>query len=286
MQNNVATITRDTSYLREDVAARQRTGLVKWLCEADYFKQHHDFLIRRTPGTGEWFLQHQEFRAWFDSKAGMLLCPGDPGVGKTILAASVVEALLERAQTPQQPVLFIYFNYRRHDEQTMAHAVSTLLRQILEVVSEIPTHAQTFYQMHHQRKTTPTALQVKHVLESVVGELKGLSIVLDALDECNEATRPDILSLVTRLRTLTPTRCLATSRKLPSITSDPSFLRIPQLEIRASNDDLSTYIESRFDGFKAKPQAELREKLVISVIHAAGGMQVSLTLSYYQAEWP
>lgn len=66
-----------------------------------------------------------------------LVCPGDPGVGKTILAASVIEMLLEKMQSPTKPVVYIYFNYRRYGEQTIAHVVSTFLRQILDVALEI-----------------------------------------------------------------------------------------------------------------------------------------------------
>lgn len=253
-----------------------------WICEADYFKQHRDSLARRTSGTGEWFLQHPEVQMWSKSTDSTLLCPGDPGVGKTILAASIIERLLKDVQSPMQPVMFIYFNYRRHGEQTTAHVVATLLRQILDAASRVPKYAQSFYEAHREKKTTPAFQEVKEMLKLVVGDLQGLSIITDALDECNDGICADVLSLVEELRKCTQVRYLATSRKFPSITSHPLFAHVPRLEIKASDEDLSVYIRSRFDGFKAKLQEDLRTKLVRSVIDAAGGMYVLIALDCAQ----
>lgn len=125
-----------------------------------------------------------------------------------------------------------------------------------------------------QKETTPSNTRCISCAERVVSHLQGLSVVVDALDESNDITRAGLLSLVEDMRKLTSVRRLVTSRKFPSITSDSLFKNIPHLEIRASDQDLADYIQSRFDAFKAKPHADLKTNLANSVIEAAGGMCV------------
>jgi hypothetical protein len=61
-------------------------AIFAWLSNYRSMEKHHDVSARRTPGTGEWLLQHSLFKDWMkDQQKNSLICLGGPGVGKTVL---------------------------------------------------------------------------------------------------------------------------------------------------------------------------------------------------------
>lgn len=40
---------------------KERITIVRWLTPIDYSLQHHDFISRREPGTGQWLLESAEY---------------------------------------------------------------------------------------------------------------------------------------------------------------------------------------------------------------------------------
>lgn len=262
----------DTSFLRSNVSAAQKQSVLDWLCPTDYSQQHRDIINRRTPGTGDWFLNTPEFQTWEQSADGTLFCPGDPGVGKTIMSAIVVERLLRTLHPLKQPVVFIYFNYKQQGEQTRDHIVRSFLRQIADFPAGVPKAVMRFREAHEEKRTTPDSAEFKQLLETVVSEVRGFSIVTDALDESDDTARAGLFWLVKDLRAHTKARYLATSRNYPAITSHGLFLHQPSLGIKATAKDLERYVQDRFVGFKAKPAPELQRQLISGVITAVGGM--------------
>lgn len=262
----------DTTFLRNNVSAAQKQSVSDWLCPTDYLQQHRDIINRRTLDTGDWFLNAPEFQSWEQSANDTLFCPGDPGVGKTIMSAIVVEHLLRTAQLLKQPVVFIYFNYKQQADQTTDHIVLLFLRQIVDLSAGVPEAVMRIYHKHKGRRTTPSPAESKQLLETVVSNVKGLSIITDALDESDDTARAGLFGLVKDLREQTKAKFLATSRNYPAITSHDLFFRQPSLEIKASAEDLEIYLRKRFVGFKAKLAPELQEKLVSGVVAAVGGM--------------
>lgn len=262
----------DTSFLRSNVSATQKQSVLDWLCPTDYSQQHRDIINRRTPGTGDWFLNTPEFQTWEQSADGTLFCPGDPGVGKTIMSAIVVERLLRTLHPFKQPVVFIYFNYKQQGEQTRDYIVRSFLRQIADFPAGVPKAVMEFRETHEEKRTTPNSAEFEQLLETVIIEIRGLSIVTDALDESDDTARAGLFRLVKDLRAHTKARYLATSRNYPAITSHDLFLHQPSLEIKATAKDLERYLQDRFVGFKAKPTLELQGQLISGVIAAVGGM--------------
>ena len=59
-----------------------------WLSPLEPHKTHEDVRKGRLDGVGEWVLQRDEFKSWSDQGStvnSILLCYGDPGVGKTYI---------------------------------------------------------------------------------------------------------------------------------------------------------------------------------------------------------
>jgi hypothetical protein len=267
-------IKSDTTALRDDTYVRHKLNLMRWICPVDYHVQHQDFIDRHQTGTGQWFLRDTKFQAWAQSKDATLFCPGIPGAGKTIMAALVINYLLRSQHVPEEPVVFIYCNYKRQSEQSAKHMISSILRQIVDIHPGVPKPVQDFYISHNKKKTTPSSDKIRQIIEAVSRDLHRLTIVVDALDECETRARQGFLSAVQTLRGQCGIRLLATSRFLPTIESHSAFLGKPKLEVRASDEDLESYIRSRagelYGRVVSKP--DLPENLVSSTVVATEGM--------------
>jgi Cdc6-like AAA superfamily ATPase len=269
-------IKSNTTTLMDDTATRHKRDLMRWICPDDYHVQHKDAIKRHQTGTGQWFLRDTKFQAWDQSKDATLFCPGIPGAGKTIMAALVVNHLLRSQHLPNEPVVFIYCNYKRQSEQSAKHMISSILRQIVDIHLGVPKPVQDFYKYHVTKRTTPSFDEIRQILEAVSKDLHKLIVVVDALDECETRARKDFLSAVHTLRGQCQIRLLATSRFLPAIESHTAFLGKPKLEVRASDEDLESYIRSRAGELHgwAVSKPDLFEDLVSSTVGAVGGMYV------------
>ena len=68
-----------------------RAQLLTWLSPLEPRLRHRDVQERRVDSVGEWVIQTEEFRSWYDCSGegegdkAVLLCYGDPGVGKTFI---------------------------------------------------------------------------------------------------------------------------------------------------------------------------------------------------------
>jgi len=67
----------------------ERDKILEWISPLEPRIRHHDIRAHRVEHVGDWLLQTEEYRNWFDGIRGgepdnsVLFCYGDPGVGKT-----------------------------------------------------------------------------------------------------------------------------------------------------------------------------------------------------------
>jgi hypothetical protein len=192
------------------------------------------------------------------------------------MAALVIDHLLRSQHVAKDPVTLIYCNYKRQSEQSAKHMLSSILCQIVDIHPRVPKPVQDFYTSHITKRTTPSPDEIRQTLETVLKDIHRLTIVIDALDECETRARQEFLSVVETLRGRCEIRLLATSRFLPAIESHSAFLGKPKLEIRASDEDLESYIRSRAGELHGRvvSKPDLLEDLVSSTVSAVGGMYV------------
>jgi hypothetical protein len=267
-------IKSDTTALRDDTAVRHKYDLMTWICPFDYHLQQQVSIEKHQTGTGQWFLQDTKFQEWNQSTNATLFCPGIPGAGKTTMAALVINYLLESQHVGNESVTFIYCDYKRQSEQTAKHMLSSILRQIVGSQPGVPKPVQDFYTLYITKRTTPSSHEIRQVLEAASRDIHRLTIVVDALDECETRARQGFLSAIEALRGQCEVRLLATSRFLPVIESHSAFLGKPTLEVKASEKDLEAYIRSRSSElhYRIVSKPDLLENLVSSTVSAVGGM--------------
>jgi hypothetical protein len=105
----------------------------------------------------------------------------------------------------------------------------------------ISNKAETLYDEYHRCGTRPNVRQTLELLRCETEKISKVFVVIDALDECHEKMREN---LVAETRWLPANvHLLVTSRPLDTITEE--FEGILKLEIAARDEDLKTYIENR-----------------------------------------
>ncbi|KAH7269075.1 uncharacterized protein BKA55DRAFT_496506, partial [Fusarium redolens] len=159
-------------------------AIPKWLSPIEYSHQQRDYNRRLQEGEGQWFVRSPEFQRWIGSRKQTLFFPGTPGVGKTILTSRVIDELYKRYQRdPSIGFAYLYYDYRRQDEQDIVSLLASLLKQLSEMKHSLPEEVQDLYGKHKNRQSRPSLLELVGVLKRVIWYFLQSFIIIDALDE-------------------------------------------------------------------------------------------------------
>jgi hypothetical protein len=266
---------QQTQERREEARERQQEydTILDWLTPLDYATQQQDFISRRQAGTGQWLLDSDEFQTWLNTEKQTLLCPGDPGAGKTILTAIAIDDLTTRFQNdPSIGIAYLYCDFRRKDEQKAHDLLASLLKQLSSERSSLPDSVKSLYGKHKVKRTRPSLDEISGTLQSVVDSYSRVIIIVDALDECqvSDGCRKRFLSDIFSLQTKTRANLFATSRFTPDIIE--KFHGSTTFEIRAHNEDMRQYLDGRISQSGQKLLETHREEIKTEIIKAVDGM--------------
>ncbi|QYT04653.1 ANK_REP_REGION domain-containing protein [Trichoderma simmonsii] len=260
--------------------AQDHQAFLNWLTPVDYTLQQKDYFSKRQPGTGQWLLKSDIFQDWVGNSQQTLFCPGIPGAGKTILTSMVVNDLFERFnKDPRVGIAYLYCNFRRHDEQKLHDLLLSLLKQLAYGQSCLPQDAKTIFDAYKDKTQRPSLDDIKKLLRCMADSYLRVFILVDALDECqgSDGCRESLLTHMFLLRDESKVNIFATSRLIPEIME--KFKACKRMEIRASEDDVRTYIQGQLEGgtmehlpslVKRKPK--LKNELIKGISDAVDGM--------------
>ena len=163
----------------------------------------------------------------------------------------------------------------------MTRIIATLIKQLCQRKHDIPNH---LLQIMHDARS-PSLVGSQECFLSLAESFSEVFIVFDALDECPERRRQEILGFITEVVT-TPAPCrikvFATSRRETDITE--AFVRnhVPIVEILAENvaADIETFARSKVEELQPGKHGkilyitkeELGEKIVQTLARKAEGM--------------
>ena len=271
--------------MKESRQDEKETRLLEDLARAagDYHRYKNINRMRVT-GTCEWFLTDQRFGKWRDSKSPSLLwVSAGPGRGKSVLSRSLIDeghlnatstititssAILASSST----TTICYFFFKDGGDGLMdgTHALCAVLHQLFTCPS---TSGLIKYALlsHKQNGTTLTRkfselwrILVECVTSSGAGEIV---CVLDALDECKEESRREIIDTLGKFYSTSEGR--STTSKLKFLVTSRGY---QDLETSFQNfGETAAYM--RFDGDDKSEQIRREIDLVIDarVQDIAGG---------------
>lgn len=182
---------------------RIRREILRWLSptedEPTYFQDRFQELIEsKCEGTCEWLLEEDKYQAWIlpQSLETVLWLNGDPGTGKSMLAASVVDQVSRDPKLQHQAVIYFFVDGRSNDpNRTQATAILRSFVYQLSCSPNIPDNG--IIEKAFQASGQERALQFD-VLWNIFSALLSLSagtiITLDGLDESNDSKIEKLIS--------------------------------------------------------------------------------------------
>ncbi|THC87589.1 hypothetical protein EYZ11_012965 [Aspergillus tanneri] len=276
-------ITRDNvTALLKAKTNEQHQIYLDWLSPAVYATQQCDYISRRQPETGEWFLESPEFQTWLEKPQQTLFCPGIPGAGKTILSSVVIDELESRYGNNRDiGVAYIYCSFYRNDDriQKPECLFASILRQLAQGLFPVPHIIQALYEKHRLKGTQPSVEEMSRALPLIAIHFSRLFIVIDALDECRFTAMSRVLNDIFCLQATHNVNLLATARFIPEIMT--RFLGKPTKEIRGSKPDVMRYLRANLNKLPAfvSRNLQLQQEILIGITNAVDGME-EVTESY------
>ncbi|KAL7910353.1 hypothetical protein GGI35DRAFT_448574 [Trichoderma velutinum] len=226
----------------------------EWLDPPSFTDRYEDVASQCMPGTTSWLLEHAIFRSWLrdDKKArgGSLWVRGNPGSGKSVLAASTIQEL--KGLGSSNPVCYFFFNSTQDIiPNTSTTAYRALLSQILQYrINDDQMRETLEFAMYFQSPGQKTASkkEINDLMELCLHSDDNIYLVLDGLDECEDSRE-----LVEKLRRLTDqetTRLALFCRPtLTWLSKRISSLQIISIDL-SNKDDIQHYLRQSLKDMK------------------------------------
>jgi hypothetical protein len=262
---------------------QERNAILDWLSPVDYAPQQSDFISRRQPKTGQWFLDSPEYNNWLQTTNSVLYCHGMPGAGKTMISAIVIDDLIARYKgISGVATAYLYCNFNRRHEQQATDLMLSLLKQLTQASPVIPHSVKAMHQKHTAEKSRPLIDEISRSIQSVISTYFRVFIVIDGLDELQitDGCRSRFLTEVVKIQASSAANMFTTSRSIPDIMKN--FEGGPSLEIRATEEDVLRYLDGQMyqlPGFVGR-NPELQEEIKAKIVHRVQGMWVFTCLVF------
>lgn len=220
-------------------------------------------LPKRVEGTCCWILTHPKYVSWVSNQETTLLwINGNPGCGKTILSAYLTEHLDTVQRNGMHEMVCCFFCDDKIASQRDAKAIlRSVIYQVLHRRRSLLRHVKIAYDIQgSQLFHSFDALW--NIFIAIINDQRSgpISVIVDAIDECEEKTRVRFLDAVTGLiqkpkvvndQLPNCVRFLITSRPSLGITYDFNSFWRDQLPLEESQEgiskDVQTFIERRVD---------------------------------------
>ena len=205
-------------------AADEKSEILAWLSPLAPQRRHHDIRTRRVKEVGGWLLETEEYRNWFGGVGGgksdgsALFCYGGPGVGKTYIrldniheernilligcdvSSLVIDTLCKQALEGDAAVACFYFDFIDQEEQSPAAVLGSVPKPVVGGLGGVP---EGIVKAFRNREKVIGGQRLS--LEEIVELLKDISaaqctfICLDALDECPQGYRIELLGSLNQI---------------------------------------------------------------------------------------
>ncbi|KAJ7576469.1 ankyrin repeat-containing domain protein [Mycena floridula] len=232
----------------------------EWMSPIDFQATQQSYFATCAPGTGHWLRADIEFQRWTASQIKTIWCPGNPGVGKTMLAYVIFHVssrfLMNELDQSGVGVICIFFDYHTSSSQTVAEIFGSVIQQLLIDSSSISESLKSLHTTFKSGQSRPTSLStLVEALEAQIQLYSYVYLVVDALNECSINIRDDFISTIQSLTESSHLSVLITSRDISTIAQE--FTHETRIDVRAHDED---------------EDAVLKKEIVTQVTEKAAGM--------------
>ncbi|KAK6503792.1 hypothetical protein TWF481_008798 [Arthrobotrys musiformis] len=269
MHQELKQLVAGISIQKDAMTEEELRQMISSLPATDFNSQQDDLFKSRQHGTGQWFLDSPEYQNWLDDKA-ILFCPGIPGAGKTIMTSIVIDDLTDRySDDVSVGLAYIYFNFKTTAQLVLDDLLSSILKQLIVSQPSLPSHVKELCEQWGKKRRLPRKTILK-ALHDVIATYSRAFIVLDALDECKDDLSPFVEELL-KMHEDHNVNIFATSRYIPEIQDMFSGNSV-QLDIRASEGDVRSYLKSRIARQGTRALKKNDSLIIDKVLNVADGM--------------
>ena len=259
---------------------KERQKILNSFAKVDSRNNHNMSRKLRSPGTGLWLTEGQEFRQWLETDNARLWFYGIPGAGKTVLASSVIEEAL-RISGPNAAVAFFYCDYKDAATQDLSNILGSLVQQFAKQDEASFAKLRQFYTTNNPDHR----LDVKYDSEDLLDLMRAVTlpfncamIIVDGLDECGKNT-PMVVDALTALNDGVNVTVKTIFLSRDEIEIRERLDRYTKVSIAARSSDLRLYVAAEIElrmrekRLRIKDQS-LREHILERLVEGADGMYV------------
>jgi hypothetical protein len=256
---------------------KERRRLLQLVGAEDADGIHRDNLKIHQLGTGLWFLEPgKPFRTWQTAACSKLWVHGIPGAGKTILSALAIEQVAQTVST-FHGMIFYYCSHREEKSRQLTGILGSFIGQlarqdekcmaILEDKCGVPDYTASQAWMSDVD-------DLLIVLRKMLRRFQDISVLIDGVDECHEATL--VTDTLASIVANTPgCRILVFSRKEAEM--EPLLEGFDQLSIAAESQDLRLYVPAQIEARTRLRKLRIRnpsvkDKIIEALVNEADGM--------------
>ncbi|KAI5836988.1 hypothetical protein DFP73DRAFT_569872 [Morchella snyderi] len=268
--------TRDK--VNAEAEEKNRKATLDWFFADIAGGRHQEVRDRREKDTGKWFFEMEDFGKWINREISWLECRGRPGVGKTFMMSNVIDYVSdtfgEDHESSQMGIAFVYFNYKDQKEQEPSWIFRNILRQLLTRRATIPEKSKALYKRYSRGCRGPNLDELKQAIVECACEFRCTWLLFDALDECTDNHRDDIVSALQSFNNIqSPVQIFFTCR--PHTVDLQQNCNMGVIDLTAREKDIETVVLSRMKKSirwsKVLPDSTV-EKIVKAVVKRSDGM--------------
>ncbi|RDW85935.1 hypothetical protein BP5796_04260 [Coleophoma crateriformis] len=244
---------------REQLAREEKCHQALFPLGMDYSHQK-DQNPQRVPGTCLWALEHENYFRWKDNNTQRLLwISADAGCGKSVLSRCIVdEDLPKTLHRTRSCIIYFFFKDTSDDQRSARKALLSLLHQLISQRHSLIKYVLPLYKEQGDKIKDASFSKIWSILMDSVKDRETGQVIclLDALDECRQEEREDLISSIGEF-------CISEKR---SPRCDLRFLITsrPYLDLKAAFANIvNTSMGIQLDGTTESEQIKMEIDLVI-----------------------
>jgi Asp-tRNA(Asn)/Glu-tRNA(Gln) amidotransferase C subunit len=244
-QTQVSTIETSLQPLLSAEQARTLDTIIQWLDAPNPSENHAQARREHEPGTGEWLFKSRAYQDWLSGSSPLLWMHGKAGCCKTIMCSTIIEDVKRRISGQHSAAFaYFYFTFSETRKQSYSACLCSMITQLSRGHS---AHALLHSTWSQTKRDRPSIQLLEDVLSDLLKEADTPYLVVDALDECSEEEREQVLEGFKRITQAVPkTRLLMTSRREIDIEDlmtswCKTWLRITEAAV---NEDIEIFIKN------------------------------------------
>lgn len=275
----ITRMSQGVALLVKHMDEENRISMLERISSAPFGKHHYEVVDNRTPGTGQWILQHVTFQHWEIQKSSIFLLQGTAGIGKTYLTSTVIDHLSTAADCSGLDEGFAYF-YCNENDQIRTQPLAILQSYVRQLATPInsPEAVQIALQvLCDKTRTKGSQLQYDQCKTQIIASIniyQRTTLVIDALDQCDPRSADRLIATLNEIMTesVKPVRIFLSSRPDPKLKFKEAMCL--RLEPSLNEGDIKEFLEARLEELiKEVPSiASIREDVISNLLRKCQGM--------------